>query len=95
MAQTPTTFEVDGTAICNKRMNAGMEVQQLADLVGITAIEAPPPASLVGITANYLRKVERGVRTRMRPGPYQALRAALNATENELLAPHADPPGRK
>ena len=81
MAQTPTTFEVDGTAICNKRMNAGMEVQQLADLVGITA--------------NYLRKVERGVRTRMRPGPYQALRAALNATENELLAPHADPPGRK
>ncbi|MBR8638699.1 helix-turn-helix transcriptional regulator [Streptomyces tuirus] len=81
MAQTPTTFEVDGTAICNKRMNAGMEVQQLADLVGITA--------------NYLRKVERGVRTRMRPGPYQALRAALNATEDELLAPHPDPPERK
>ena len=81
MAQTPTTFEVDGTAICAKRMNAGMDAQQLADQVGITA--------------NYLRKVERGVRTRMRPGPYQALRAALNATEDELLAPHTDPPERK
>ncbi|MEV7034533.1 helix-turn-helix domain-containing protein [Streptomyces sp. NPDC093272] len=81
MAQTPTTFEVDGTAICTKRMNAGMEVQQLADLVGITA--------------SYLRKVERGDRTRMRPGPYQALRAALNANQTELLAPHTDPPERK
>ncbi|MFI6560327.1 multiprotein-bridging factor 1 family protein [Streptomyces sp. NPDC050534] len=81
MAQTPTTFTVDGTAICTKRMNAGMEVQQLADTVGITA--------------NYLRKVERGDRTRMRPGPYQALRAALNATDTELLAPHTDPPERK
>lgn len=81
MAPTPTTFEVDGTAICKKRMNAGMDVQQLADQVGITA--------------NYLRKVERGVRTRMRPGPYQALRAALNATETEFLAPHSDPPERK
>jgi len=81
MAQTPTTFTVDGTAICTRRMNAGMDVQQLADKVGITA--------------NYLRKVERGDRTRMRPGPYQALRAALNATDTELLAPHTDPPERK
>ena len=81
MAPTPTTFQVDGTAICTKRMNAGMDVQQLADLVGITD--------------SYLRKLERGVRTRMRPGPYQALRAALNATQTELLAPHTDPPGRK
>ena len=62
-------------------MNAGMDVQQLADTVGITA--------------NYLRKVERGVRTRMRPGPYQALRAALTANEDELLDPHTDPPERK
>lgn len=81
MAQTPTTFEVDGTAICTKRMQAGMEVQQLADRAGITA--------------SYLRKLERGDRTRMRPGNYQALRAALNATETELLAPHPDPPERK
>jgi transcriptional regulator with XRE-family HTH domain len=63
-------------------MNAGMDVQQLADMVGVTD--------------SYLRKLERGVRTRMRPGPYQALRAALNANEDELLrAPHSDPPERK
>lgn len=81
MAQTPTTFTVDGTAICTRRMNAGMDVQQLADQAGITP--------------NYLRKLERGARKHMRPGPYQALRAALKATETELLAPHADPPERK
>lgn len=79
MAQTPTTFPVDGTAICTKRMQAGMEVQQLADQVGITA--------------SYLRKLERGIRTRMRPGNYQALRAALNANETELL--RGNPPPAK
>jgi transcriptional regulator with XRE-family HTH domain len=62
-------------------MNAGMDVQQLADMVGITD--------------SYLRKLERGVRTRMRPGPYQALRAALNANDTDLLAPHQNPPERK
>jgi len=81
MAQTPTTFEVDGTAICTKRMQAGMEVNQLADLVGITA--------------NYLRKLERGTRRHMSPKPYIRLRAALDATDDELLAPHAHPPERK
>jgi len=81
MAQTPTTFEVDGTAICTKRMNAGMTVRHLADLVGITD--------------SYLRKLERGVRTRMGPDLYQALRAALRANEDELLAPHLNPPERK
>ncbi|MGW0920184.1 helix-turn-helix domain-containing protein [Streptomyces sp. NPDC002755] len=82
MAQTPTTFEVDGTAICTKRMNAGMDVQKLA--------------GLVGITDSYLRKLERGARKRMTPGPYQALRAALNANEDELLrTPHLNPPERK
>lgn len=81
MAQPETTYLVDGTAICTKRMNAGMEVQQLAEAAGITA--------------NYLRKIERGDRPRMRPGKYQDLRAALNANETELLAPHTDPPERK
>ncbi|MFI7294035.1 multiprotein-bridging factor 1 family protein [Streptomyces sp. NPDC050121] len=81
MAQTPTTFEVDGTAICTKRMQAGMEVQQLADQAGITA--------------SFLRKLERGDRHRMRPGKYQGLRAALKANETELLAPHPKPPERK
>jgi len=81
MAQPETTYLVDGTAICTKRMTAGIEVQQLAEAAGITA--------------SYLRKIERGDRTRMRPGPYQALRAALKANEDELLAPHPDPPERK
>lgn len=81
MAQPPTTFQVDGTAICAKRMQAGMEVQQIADKAGFTA--------------SYLRKLERGDRFRMRPGHYQALRAALNANETELLAPHPEPPERK
>lgn len=81
MAQAPTTFPVDGTAICTKRMNAGMEVQQLADLVGISA--------------NYLRKLERGTRKHLTPGPYTRLRAALDATDDELLAPHIEPPERK
>jgi transcriptional regulator with XRE-family HTH domain len=76
MAQPETTYLVDGTAICTKRMQAGMEVQQLAEKAGITA--------------SYLRKLERGDRTRMRPGNYQALRAALNANETELLAPHPE-----
>ena len=81
MAQPETTYLVDGTAICTKRMNAGMEVQQLAEAAGITA--------------SYLRKIERGDRPRMRPGAYQALRAALNANEDELLAPQRDAPERK
>lgn len=81
MAQTPTTFEVDGTAICTKRMTAGMEVQQLA--------------AKAGITASYLRKLERGARTRMKPATYVRLRAALRANKTELLAPHQDPPERK
>ncbi|MGW0583584.1 helix-turn-helix domain-containing protein [Streptomyces sp. NPDC002920] len=64
-------------------MQAGMEVQQLADQVGITA--------------SYLRKLERGDRARMRPGKYQDLRAALNANETELLqrVPPPDQPERK
>lgn len=77
MQQLPTTFAVDGAAICTKRMQAGIEVQQLADLVGCTA--------------SYLRKLERGVRSRMSPSKYVRLRAALSATDDELLAPTEDP----
>lgn len=73
MHQTLTTFEVDGAAICTKRMQAGLEVQQLADAVGITA--------------SYLRKLETGTRKHLRPSKYKSLRAALDATDSELLAP--------
>ncbi|MER5613234.1 helix-turn-helix domain-containing protein [Streptomyces sp. NPDC058322] len=57
-------------------MHAGFEVQQLADEIGCTA--------------SYLRKLETGTRKRMRPGKYVRLRAALNATDDELLAPTED-----
>lgn len=77
MQQPPTTFRVDGAAICKRRMQAGLSVRDLA--------------VIVGITDSYLRKIERGARKHMRPGPYTRLRAALNATDAELLAPQGDP----
>jgi transcriptional regulator with XRE-family HTH domain len=74
----PATFEVNGAAIRTKRMQAGIEAQVLADAIGITA--------------SYLRKLETGARKHMRPGLYVPLRAALNASDNELLlAPHRGP----
>lgn len=71
MHQAPTAFEVKGAAICTKRMQKGMSVGQLAHLVGCTA--------------NYLRKLERGTRRRMGPEFYVCLRTALDATDAELL----------
>ncbi|MET7923154.1 helix-turn-helix domain-containing protein [Streptomyces sp. NPDC005349] len=81
MHQPPTTFPVDGAAICNKRMQAGLEVTDLA--------------VAAGITGSYLRKIERGIRKHVGPGPYTRLRAALNATDDELLDPTEVPPERK
>lgn len=78
MLQTPTTFTVDGAAICSTRMQAGIEVQQLAEQVGCTA--------------SYLRKLERGTRSRMSPSKYVRLRTALKATDDDLLAPTEDQP---
>jgi transcriptional regulator with XRE-family HTH domain len=78
MHQPPTTYSVDGAAICSKRMNAGLGVQQLAEVVGISD--------------NYLRKLERGDRKHLSPSYYVRLRAALEATDQELLAPTEEPP---
>lgn len=78
MQEPVTTFEVNGEAIWAARMQAGMEVREAA--------------RAAGISDSYLRKLERGIRTRMKPGPYCRLRAALNATENQFLAPTEDPP---
>lgn len=77
MHQPATTFEVEGQAIWAKRMQAGIEVRELA--------------SSVGVSDSYIRKLERGLRKRMKPGPYGRLREALNASETELLAPHRGP----
>lgn len=71
MHQPPTTYSVDGAAICAKRKAAGMPVSELA--------------ALIGCSANYLRKLERGTRKCMGPRFFCRLRDVLNATEEDLL----------
>jgi transcriptional regulator with XRE-family HTH domain len=73
MQQPATTFEVNGLAIWAARMQAGLDVKDAA--------------KAAGISDSYLRKLERGIRKHMKPGPYRQLRAALNATETQFLAP--------
>lgn len=73
MQEPVTTVEVDGLAIWAKRMQAGIEVKELA--------------SAAGVSDSYVRKLERGIRTRMKHGTYSRLRTALNANETEFLAP--------
>ncbi|MGW3321075.1 helix-turn-helix domain-containing protein [Streptomyces virginiae] len=59
-------------------MQAGISVRHLADRVGCSA--------------SYLRKLERGTRSRMGPEFYVALRTALAATDEDLLDPVEDRP---
>lgn len=73
MHQAPTTFQVKGAAIYTTRMQQGMSIRQLADQVGCST--------------SYLRKLERGTRSRMGPEYYIRLRTTLAATDNDLLAP--------
>lgn len=73
MQEPVTRFEVDGLAIWAKRMQAGMEVRQLA--------------TLAEVSDSYVRKLERGIRKHLTHTTYQRFRAALNANETELLAP--------
>lgn len=73
MQQPFTTFEVDGEAICDKRMQAGIEVKDLA--------------AAIGVSDSYIRKLETGARKRMTQAPYGRLCAALHANRKELLAP--------
>ncbi|NUL13265.1 helix-turn-helix domain-containing protein [Streptomyces lunaelactis] len=70
----PPTIEVDGDAIREERMQAGLEISELAERAGISR--------------RYLSHLENGTRTRMRPRRYVALRTALNTTDECLrLAP--------
>lgn len=75
------TVEVDGAAIRRIRILSGTEMQDLADAIGITR--------------NYLSRIETGTRRRLRPSKYAALRAALAATDDQLLADDEDTPGRE
>lgn len=80
----PPTFEVDGTAIREERVQAGLKRAELAELVGVTP--------------RYIAHLENGTRQRMRKPPYVALRAALKATDERLRRtpprPTEDPPER-
>lgn len=69
----PTTFTVDGDAIRKERKQAGLEINELA--------------KLAGISPRYLCHLENGTRERMRPRRYAALRTALKTTDERLLAP--------
>lgn len=73
MHQAPTTFQVEGAAICAKRMQNGISIRHLADQVGCSD--------------SYLRKLERGTRSHMGPELYVRLRTALAATDDDLLGP--------
>lgn len=80
----PTTFEVDGDAIREERVRAGLTRAELAELVGVTD--------------RYIRHLENGTRKRMRKPPYFALRTALSASDERLRRhpprPTEDPPER-
>lgn len=69
----PPTFEVDGDAIRKARMDEGLEISELAERAGISR--------------RYLSHLETGTRRHPRPKRYMALRAALNVTDDRLLAP--------
>lgn len=71
MHQAPTTFEVRAAAIRNKRMQRGISIRHLAEQIGCSD--------------SYLRKLEDGTRRHVGPEIYVPLRAALAATDNDLL----------
>lgn len=78
----PTTFEVDGDAIREERMQAGLTRRELA--------------RQAGISRRYICHLENGTRQHMTPKPYIALRTALKATDERLRRqpprPTEDPP---
>jgi transcriptional regulator with XRE-family HTH domain len=69
----PLTYEVIGDAIREERMQAGLTRSELA--------------RQAGFSRRYLCHLERGTRKRMSPPRYIALRQALQATDERLLAP--------
>lgn len=79
----PTTYEVDGDAIREERMQAGLTQDELAERAGISQ--------------RYVSHLETGTRYRMRPKPYKRLRQVLNTTDERLRRPPRpteDPPER-
>lgn len=58
-------------------------------------VEINEMAARAGISPRYLSHLETGSRRHPKPGPYTRLRNALNATDEELLAPHEEPPPKE
>ncbi|MFJ5151452.1 helix-turn-helix domain-containing protein [Streptomyces sp. NPDC088353] len=80
----PPTYEVDGEAIRDERMEAGLTQEELA--------------RQVGISRRYVSHLEKGSRRHMKPKTYRRLREALNVTDSRLRPPcptEGDPPERK
>lgn len=79
MHRPEPTFQVNGTAIRRRRMQAGLGTGEAA--------------GLAGISRRYLSHLENGYRTRMRPKSYAALRTALGLAPDDeqlLAAPPRD-----
>jgi transcriptional regulator with XRE-family HTH domain len=78
----PTTFEVDGDAIREERMQAGLTQAELAQQAEISR--------------RYVSHLENGSRAHMSPRTYKRLRQVLNATDERLRRtpprPTEDPP---
>lgn len=78
----PLTYEVNGDAIREERMQAGLTQTELA--------------GRAGITPRYVSHLENGTRRHMGPQTYRRLREALNATDARLRLtpprPTEDPP---
>jgi transcriptional regulator with XRE-family HTH domain len=65
-----TTIEVNGLEIRRIRKLSGLEMGDLA--------------LRVGISTNYLSRIETGSRKNLRPGVYAALRQALGTTDDAI-----------
>ncbi|MFH8336898.1 helix-turn-helix domain-containing protein [Streptomyces sp. AM6-12] len=78
----PLTYEVNGDAIREERMQAGLTQTELA--------------RQAGISPRYVSYLETGTRRRMGPKTYRRLREVLNATDARLRLtpprPTEDPP---
>lgn len=73
MELPPSTFQVRGAVIRERRKQMGFDVAELA--------------TKAGISRRYLSHLENGTRWKMRPRRYAALRTALAVTDEDLLAP--------
>ncbi|MFJ3037780.1 helix-turn-helix domain-containing protein [Streptomyces tendae] len=78
----PPTFEVNGDAIREERMQAGLTQTELA--------------RQAGISPRYVSHLETGTRNRMGPKTYRRLREALQAPDSRIRRtpprPTEDPP---